>query len=125
MLAALRATLAEDRLTQPHWWVLNQLAAAPGQWTRTGVAERLARFADPGTDFGPVFDDLAARGWLTEPDGALGLTGAGEAQRLRTRERMAATTRRMHAGIEPAEYAAALNVLRRIIDNLGGDSDLP
>ncbi|MFD4770073.1 hypothetical protein [Streptomyces niveus] len=32
---------------------------------------------------------------------------------------------RVHEGISPEEYAAALNVLRRVIDNLGGDSDLP
>jgi hypothetical protein len=31
----------------------------------------------------------------------------------------------MHEGVTPAEYAAALTVLRRMIHNLGGDSDLP
>jgi len=33
--------------------------------------------------------------------------------------------RQMHDGITAAEYAAALTVLRRVMDNLGEDSDLP
>jgi len=31
----------------------------------------------------------------------------------------------MHQGITPHRYAATLTTLRRVIDNLGGDSDLP
>ncbi|MGO4753560.1 MarR family transcriptional regulator, partial [Streptomyces sp. 2MCAF27] len=69
---------------------------------------------------------LTARGWMDEDaeSGTLTLTDAGEAGRLRARDRNALATEQIHAGIDEAEYVAALNVLRRMVANLGGDSDL-
>ncbi|WP_406282210.1 MarR family transcriptional regulator [Embleya sp. NBC_00896] len=125
VLGRIRADLGVERLGQPHWWTLNHVAGAPGTWTRTTLAARLDRFADPGVEFDAVFADLIERGWLVEHADTLTLTDAGEAGRQRARARMAAGHEQMHVGVSPAEYAAALNVLRRIIDNLGADSDLP
>jgi hypothetical protein len=62
---------------------------------------------------------------MTQDDGTLTLTEFGEAGRLRAEDRNARAREQMHEGIEPAEYVAALNVLRRMIANLGGNSDLP
>ncbi|QGV78441.1 hypothetical protein [Streptomyces ficellus] len=59
------------------------------------------------------------------PEGTFTLTAAGEAGRARARERNAVVHARTHAGIPAEEYAAAVNVLRRLIANLGGDADLP
>ena len=125
VVGRIRAELAVEQLTQPHWWTLNHVAGAPGTWSRTALADRLAPFDDLGTDFGGVFDDLVTRGWLTEEAGTLSLTEAGEAGRLRARTRNAGAHEQMHQGISTDEYVAALNVLRRMISNLGGDSDLP
>ncbi|MFI6082371.1 hypothetical protein ACIBBB_15580 [Streptomyces sp. NPDC051217] len=72
-----------------------------------------------------MYGDLIARGRLAEESGTFVLTEAGEAGRLRAKERLTKVDERVHRGITPEEYAAALNVLRRMIDNLGGDSDLP
>lgn len=72
-----------------------------------------------------MYADLIARGRLTEDSGTFVLTEAGEAGRLRAEERLTQVNERVHEGITPDEYVAALNVLRRMIDNLGGDSDLP
>ncbi|MFG2296852.1 MarR family transcriptional regulator [Streptomyces sp. NPDC048603] len=125
-VGGLRAALAEEDLTQPHWWTLNHLAGAPATWTRPALTARLTSFDDQDTDFEAVYADLATRGWTTEaPDGTLTLTDAGEAGRERARARNAAVHDRMHEGVDPTDYAAALNVLRRIIHNLGGDADLP
>jgi hypothetical protein len=126
VIGRIRADLAVERLGQPHWWILNHVAGAPGTWRRDGLTERLTPFDDQSTDFAAVFDELAARGWLVQAaDGSLTLSEAGEQGRLRARERGLRAHEQMHEGITPQEYAATLTVLRRVIDNLGGDSDLP
>lgn len=125
VVGRIRADLAVEGLTQPHWWILNHVAGAPGSWARERLTARLARFDDQDTDFAAVFGDLRARGWLTEADGLLTLTEEGERGRQRARSRGSAAHAQMHEGIAAADYAAALNVLRRVLDNLGEDSDLP
>ncbi|GAB1332976.1 MarR family transcriptional regulator [Streptomyces sennicomposti] len=122
---ALREQLAVEDLTQPHWWTLNHVAGDPGRWTRAALVERLARYDDLGIDFDGVFDDLVARGWLTEEDGAMTLTGAGEAGRLRARERNLRVHHQTHEGISTADFVTTVNVLRRMVANLGGNGDLP
>lgn len=125
VVGRIRADLAVEGLTQPHWWILNHVAGAPGTWDRERLTARLARYDDQDTDFPAVFDDLRARGWVTEAEGLLSLTEEGEQGRRRAGKRGSAAHARMHEGIPPADYAAALNVLRRVLDNLGEDSDLP
>ncbi|MBT2420043.1 MarR family transcriptional regulator [Streptomyces sp. ISL-22] len=125
VVGALRAQLAVEGLTQPHWWTLNHVAGDPGRWTRATLTERLAVYEDLGIDFDGVFDDLAARGWLTEDGGAMTLTEAGEAGRLRARERNLRVHRQMHEGVDTADFVTTVNVLRRMVANLGGNGDLP
>ncbi|EIV92957.1 hypothetical protein [Frankia sp. QA3] len=125
VVGRIRAELAVENLTQPHWWTLNHVAGAPGRWGRAKLAERLAPFDDLGIDIDGVLIDLIARGWMQEAGGTLTLTEAGEAGRLRARDRSARAHEQIHEGIDTAEYVAALNVLRRVVANLGGNSDLP
>lgn len=125
VVGAIRAELAVENLTQPHWWTLNHVAGRPGAWTRAALVERLSPYDDLGTDFDSVFDDLTARGWMTEGAGGMTLTEAGEAGRLRARERNARAHERMHEGIGTADFVTTINVLRRMVANLGGDGDLP
>ncbi|WP_250291260.1 MULTISPECIES: MarR family transcriptional regulator [unclassified Frankia] len=127
VVGRIRTELATEDLTQPHWWTLNHVAGAPGAWSRAKLVERLAPFDDLGIDFDDVFDDLITRGWMTEDalTRSLALTRVGEAGLLRARERTARAHGQTHEGIATADYVTALNVLRRMIDNLGGNSDLP
>ncbi|MFE9020702.1 MarR family transcriptional regulator [Streptomyces sp. NPDC007808] len=125
VVGALREQLAVEGLTQPHWWTLNHVAGDPGRWTRATLIERLTRWEDLGIDFNGVFDDLVARGWLVEDAEGMTLTEAGEAGRVRARERNARVHRRIHEGIDTADFVTTINVLRRMVANLGGDSDLP
>src|SRR5690348_13770832 len=81
VVGRIRAELAAEDLTQPHWWTLNHVAGSPGTWTRVKLAEKLAPFDDLGIDFAGVFDDLITRGWMREDAGTLTLTEAGEAGR--------------------------------------------
>ncbi|CAL9346114.1 MarR family transcriptional regulator [Streptomyces sp. enrichment culture] len=125
VVGALRGRLAVEDLTQPHWWTLNHVARDPGRWTRAALVARLAKYEDLGLDFDAVFDDLLARGWMTEEAGVMTLTEAGEAGRVRARERNAEVHRQMREGIGTADFVTTINVLRRIVANLGGDGDLP
>lgn len=125
MVGALREQLAVENLTQPHWWTLNHVAGEPGRWTRAALTERLKQWDDLGIDFDEVFDDLVGRGWLTEDAGLMTLTGAGEDGRIRAKERNLRVHRQTHEGIETADFVTTINVLRRMVANLGGDGDLP
>lgn len=125
VVGALRAQLAVEDLTQPHWWTLNHVAGDPGRWTRAALVERLAPYEDLGIDFNGVFDDLVGRGWLVEDAGAMTLTEAGEAGRLRAAERNSRVHRQVHEGIDTADFVTTVNVLRRMVANLGGNGDLP
>ncbi|WP_369184278.1 MarR family transcriptional regulator [Streptomyces sp. Y1] len=126
VVGGLREQLAVEGLAQPHWWTLNHVAGAPGAWTRATLVDRLARYEDLGLDFDAVFDDLVARERLVEgAEGAMTLTGAGEAGRLRARERNLRVHLRTHEGIDPGDFVTTINVLRRMVDNLGGDGNLP
>lgn len=125
VIGGLRAALAEENLTQPHWWTLNHVAGTPGHWKRAALTEKLTPYDDQDTDFDALYDDLTARGWLTETDGVLTLTEQGEAGRLRAHDRNAKVHERMREGIDDAEYASTIDTLRHVVANLGGDGDLP
>ncbi|MFJ3212009.1 MarR family transcriptional regulator [Streptomyces flaveolus] len=125
VVGALREQLAVEDLTQPHWWTLNHVAGEPGKWTRATLIERLAKWDDLGIDFNGVFDDLVDRGWLAEDAGLMTLTEAGENGRVRAKERNLRVHQQVHEGIDPADFVTTINVLRRMVANLGGDGDLP
>lgn len=111
--------LGQAGLTRRHWQVLNLLRAAP---TSVGQADaRLAPFLAAGEPTtAPVLDDLHARGWVAwaDPEQAV-LTEAGSAAHATLAERVAHNRARLAAGIAPAEYAATVEVLRRMAVNLG------
>jgi hypothetical protein len=126
VVGALRAQLAVENLTQPHWWTLNHASGAPGAWTRATLTDRLTPYDDQDTDFDAVYDDLITRGWLAEDaTGAMTLTDEGEAGRLRARERNLRVHHRTHEGITEADFVTTINVLRRMVANLGGNGNLP
>lgn len=125
VIGGLRAALAEENLTQPHWWTLNHVAGSPAHWKRAALTEKLTAYDDQDTDFDALYDDLAARGWLTEADGVLTLTEQGEAGRVRAHDRNAKVHARMREGVDDAAYAATIDGLRRMVANLGGSGDLP
>ncbi|WP_282700488.1 MarR family transcriptional regulator [Streptomyces sp. CC219B] len=125
VVGAIREELAAEGLTQPHWWTLNHVTREPGTWTRAALIERLRQWDDLGTDFHGVFDDLVGRGWLTEDAGLMTLTEAGADGCVRIRERTSRVHRQAHEGIDTADFATTIDVLRRMVANMGGDGNLP
>ncbi len=116
---SLDALLGHAGLTRRHWQVLNLLYEAPATVQQTDA--RLAPFLDAGEPTTrPVLDDLHARGWMTWTDAEqAALTEAGSAAHADLRQKVADGRARLAAGITPEEYAATIEVLRRMAVNLG------
>jgi DNA-binding MarR family transcriptional regulator len=116
---AFDAALGQAGLTRRHWQVLNLLQEAPATAQQTDA--RLAPFLDgdqPTTR--PVLDDLHARGWIAWTEGQrASLTDAGRAAYADLRRQVTQDRARLAAGITPEEYAATVDVLRRMAVNLG------
>jgi DNA-binding MarR family transcriptional regulator len=116
---AFDAALGRAGVTCRHWQVLNLLQEGPASLQETDA--RLAPFLggdQPTTR--PVFDDLTARGWIAwTGDDRAGLTEAGRAAHADLRRQVGRSRARLAEGISPEEYAATLDVLRRMAVNLG------
>jgi DNA-binding MarR family transcriptional regulator len=109
-------------VTQRHWMTLNALARSDDGLTRAAVGEELRQYMTPHIGsfetYGAVLDDLESRGFI-EPDavGVLRLTDAGRAKREEIAARTPAVRGHLHRGIDDADYAVAVAVLRRLVAN--------
>ncbi|MEU1369366.1 MarR family winged helix-turn-helix transcriptional regulator [Streptomyces sp. NPDC005803] len=120
----IRAALAEHGLTQPRWWVLNQLADADGSGrARAEVVTLLRGYLDIEDGLEPEIDTLIGQELITEDSRArLRLTPEGHALRTRAYARVARAREEMHEGIADEEFVSALKVLQRMIHNVGGQA---
>ncbi|MFJ8868116.1 MarR family winged helix-turn-helix transcriptional regulator [Streptomyces sp. NPDC102473] len=118
----IRAGLAEHGLTQPPWWVLNQLVDAGEQGRpRAAVVSTLRGYLNVGDSLEPEIDTLIVEGLVTQDAATrLRLTPEGDALRAKAAERVGRALADIHAGITDEEYVAALKVLQRMIHNVGG-----
>lgn len=118
----IRAMLAENGLTQPQWWVLNQVVGHADGRDRAEVVEILRGYLEFGE--GPLSHDIDAlirRGLLTqEGDGPLHATAAGAELHQRVAALQQRTRGKIHEGIDDADYVRALKVLQRMIYNVDG-----
>lgn len=117
----IRTTLASAGLTQPQWWILNQILAGDGR-DKAAVVNTLKGYLSVGD--GALHHDIRAlseRGLLTEDaDGRLRITEQGRTLRDDTAVVQEKTRARMHEGITDEEYVRTLKVLQRMIHNVGG-----
>lgn len=118
----IRAGLAEHGLTQPPWWVLNQLVDADERGRpRAEVVATLRGYLNVGDSLEPEIDTLVARGVVTQdPDTRLRLTPGGHALHAKAAERVGRALADIHDGVTDEEYVATLKVLQRMIHNVGG-----
>ncbi|MFD4635053.1 MarR family winged helix-turn-helix transcriptional regulator [Streptomyces sp. NPDC058284] len=120
----IRTTLAGLGLTQPQWWVLNQLLQAPGGRPRDEVVTVLQGYLEVGE--GALHHDIGAlrdRGLVSEDStGALALTDEGRTLRDRVAERQQELRAQIHEGITDEDYVRTLKVLQRMIHNVGGSA---
>ncbi|WP_190086478.1 MarR family winged helix-turn-helix transcriptional regulator [Streptomyces longisporoflavus] len=117
----IRTMLAEAGLTQPQWWILNQIVAEDGR-DKEAVIGTLRGYLSTGD--GALHHDIGAlhdRGLLTEDiQGRLRLTDEGRRLRDETAARQQKTRAEIHEGISDEEYVRTLKVLQRMIHNVGG-----
>jgi DNA-binding MarR family transcriptional regulator len=122
---AFSGALAESSLSRRDWQVLNTLAGAP--LDEPGLAEALRPFwGESGVTLDEVIQGLARRDWIERgADGRYALTSDGQAARAAVAERVEAIRTRMTNGVTPAAYEAAVEVLRRMADNLAAPAAQP
>jgi len=119
-----REALAAHDLTRRHWQVLRALhEARRAQYD--DLARTIAPFADTA-ELDRVIGDLFARGWL-QHEPRLELTAEGVAGHDAAFGAVQGVRAAITEGISRDEYAATLDVLRRMAANLGdtGDVRLP
>jgi DNA-binding MarR family transcriptional regulator len=116
---SLDRVLGHAGLSRRHWQVLNLLDKAPATLQQTD--ERLAPFLDSGEPTTrPVLEELQTRGWIAWTDAEQAtLTEAGRTARAELGQQVAQARAELSAGISPEEYAATMEVLRRMAVNLG------
>lgn len=119
----IREGLSEFGLSQPQWWILNQVfdGGEDGR-TRAEVRAVLEGYLDVGAALETETDALLDRGLLTITDQRLHLTPEGSALRARAAERQVGMRARIHDGIPDEDYVATLKVLQRMIHNTGGQA---
>jgi DNA-binding MarR family transcriptional regulator len=113
------AMLGQAGLTRRHWQVLNLLQAEPA--TIQQIDTQLAPFLSGAEATSrPILDDLHARGWVSWTDDQhASLTEVGAAAHVELLRKVSQSRARLSAGITPQEYAATIEVLRRMAVNLG------
>jgi hypothetical protein len=124
---AIRSSLAANGLSQPQWWILNRLEDTSHAWTRSDLVEELTSYSDreEGRDVAVELEQVIAMGLAAADGDSVTKTAPGSERLAAARDRNGQTHRDMLTGIDDDEYANAIDVLRRIVGNLGGDSRLP
>ena len=113
--------LSENGFTRPRWQVLN-IVYQEGTITRSGVFDTMQTFID-ARQLDEIIEGFVEEGWLVkhgEGDGAqLTLTEAGKAQRETIFKLQSEVRKRAMQGITEREYATVIDVLERMVSNLG------
>ncbi|MGW1076527.1 MarR family winged helix-turn-helix transcriptional regulator [Streptomyces sp. NPDC002537] len=127
ILGFVQSELAHVDVSQPQWWALNHLHAAASGLTRADLRDCLDSglygFRPESMDH--AVDSLLHRGWVTDTNGRLTLTGTGREAKDRTTALVQRIRGRIHEGIADEDYAAALIVLQRMVRNLTAEDPAP
>jgi DNA-binding MarR family transcriptional regulator len=112
---ALDRAVAVEGISRRQWQMLN-LAAEEGE-----LSTMAPFFADPAEADAPVAG-LVERGWVRRHGQRLALTPDGARARDRLTPLVHRQRQQVMDGIAPAEYAATVDVLRRMADNVTGSA---
>ncbi|MDI3388705.1 MarR family winged helix-turn-helix transcriptional regulator [Streptomyces sp. B-S-A8] len=113
----IRAGLTEVGLTQPQWWVINQVR--DGARPRDEVFTILRGYLDVGDALQPHTDELIDRGLLAGEE-SISLTDTGRDLLERATARQRKSLARIHEGVPDADFLTTMKVLQRMIHNAGG-----
>ncbi|MFE6834857.1 MarR family winged helix-turn-helix transcriptional regulator [Streptomyces sp. NPDC057705] len=127
IIAFIRREQARLGFTQPQFWLLrhlskNDISVDGHGMTVLELVDAMHTYLRPEDDLAAEAETLLARGWITrDADGRLWITETGDAARADLKAQAPAWRARIHEGIEDADYITTLNVLRRMMHNVGGE----
>ena len=116
----IRQALATVGLTQPQWWVLNQLGDPTGARTRDGLMQLLSGYLGVGDQLKVDIDDLIVRDLIAEDDDGVALTGQGNQVLGVAKEVQRVAQAQIHDGVSDEQLLTTMKVLQRMIHNTHG-----
>ncbi|MFI5782393.1 MarR family winged helix-turn-helix transcriptional regulator [Nocardia sp. NPDC051570] len=121
VVAHIRQALATVGLTQPQWWVLNQLDDAAGAHSLEGLIRTLRGYLDVGDQLNVDIDDLVARGVIVVDDmDQVAMTPEGQRILAAAKEVQITAHTRIHGGVTDDDLLTTMKVLQRMIHNTDG-----
>lgn len=117
----IRAALAEVGVSQPEWWLLQQISLHPAGADRAETIEKIGHNDTPDA----IVEAIASardKGWIIESNLRLTFTPKGEAQFRRAADVQQMLQDERMQGIGQDEYVTTIRVLQRTIQNVGGDA---
>jgi hypothetical protein len=127
VIAFIRAEQGKRGFSQPQFWILRHLSphdlSADGRgMTVPELQAAMAEYIRPEDDLAAEAEALLERDLLrSDSDGSLVLTDAGEQTRLAWKAYGPEIRALIHRGIDDADYAVAVRVLKRLIANTALD----
>jgi hypothetical protein len=116
----IRKSLATVGITQPQWWVLNQLGDPAGVHTREGLTRLLQGYLDVGDQLQADIDDLIARNLIVDDSERVSMTAEGERVLAEAKEVQRVAQARIHEGVSDEDLLTTMKVLQRMIHNTDG-----
>jgi MarR family transcriptional regulator, organic hydroperoxide resistance regulator len=116
----IRKSLATVGITQPQWWVLNQLGDPAGVHTREGLTRLLKGYLNVGDQLQADIDDLIARNLIVDDSERVSITAEGENVLAGAREVQRVAQARIHEGVSDEDLLTTMKVLQRMIHNTDG-----
>ena len=121
VVSHIRKALATVGLTQPQWWVLNQLGDPAGVHTRDALTQLLHGYLDVGDQLQVDIDDLIGRDLIAvDEDGAVEMTATGERALAAAKEVQRVAQAQIHDGVSDEQLLTTMKVLQRMIHNTDG-----
>ncbi|MER5183078.1 hypothetical protein ABT009_32795 [Streptomyces sp. NPDC002896] len=123
----INTSLEELGIAQRHWWALYRVSESDHRLTRVEVAKKIVEvrpYVDASV-LDSAIDELIERGRLeADIDGRLTLTDAGSAALAQIRDDVIpGALARVREGVSDEEFVLTIKVLRRMIGNVGGNTD--
>jgi hypothetical protein len=116
----IRKNLATVGLTQPQWWVLNQLGDPVGAHSREGLTQLLRGYLDVGDELQVDIDDLIARNLIVDDGDRTSMTADGERVLAAAREVQRVVQAQIHDGVTDQQMLTTMKVLQQMIHNTDG-----
>lgn len=119
--ARTRGALEAIGVSQPEWWVLHQLTLHPDGMPRTEMVDTIGPNDTPEA-IETAIESAAGKGWLRARGEVLHPTDTGSAVFERAMAVQTMLEDERMQGVTEEDYATAITVMQRVIENVGGSA---